>query len=291
MTAQPSHQPPLRRTLLVAATLALATPTVFAQANAAPVVGPQPASSADAVPVAFDVVTIKRNKTAAGPAIIDSPANGDTINITNMSLRMMISFAYDMELHDQINGLPDWADSASYDLVAKVAESDGEAFRKLLPRQRNPLLQPVLEDRFHLKLHYQTKDLPAYALVIANPRNGPKLTAVEPSIAANGLPDPGAIHNIGRNQIKAEAAPITILISVLTQQLGRPVVDRTGLNGRYDFTLKWTPDLNSAASTADADAGPSLFTAVQEQLGLKLDSTKAPAQVLVVDHAERPTDN
>jgi uncharacterized protein (TIGR03435 family) len=225
--------------------------------------------------------------------MIDSPSNGDTITVTNMSLHMMIGFAYDMELHDQITGLPDWANSESYDVVAKVAESDGDAFRKLLPRQRNPLLRPVLEDRFHLKLHYQTKDLPGYALVVANPRNGPRLTAVEPSADANGRQDPGAIHNIGRNEISAEAAPIAILTSVLTQQLGRPVIDRTGLNGRYTFTLKWTPDLTSASAspTADPDAGPSLFTAVQEQLGLKLQAIKAPTQVLVIDHADRPAPN
>jgi uncharacterized protein (TIGR03435 family) len=269
------------RLLIAVSAVTLVAPCILAQ------------NSVDAKPIAFDAVTVKPDKAAAGPTTIFSPSNGDTIAITNMSLHMMIGFAYDMELHDQIFGLPSWADSESYDVVAKVAESDVDAFRKLLPRDRNPLLQPVLQDRFHLMVHYETRQLPAYALVIANPKNGPKLTPVEPAILASGLKEPGAIHNIGRNQIRAEGAPIAILVSVLTQQLGRPVVDRTGLQGNYNFTLKWTPDLTSASAAppTDADAGPSIFTAVEEQIGLKLESTKAPTQVIVIDHAERPSDN
>jgi uncharacterized protein (TIGR03435 family) len=269
------------RLLIAVSAVTLVAPCILAQ------------NSVDAKPIAFDAVTVKPDKAAAGPTTIFSPANGDTIAITNMSLHMMIGFAYDMELHDQIFGLPSWADSESYDVVAKVAEPEVDAFRKLLPRDRNPLLRPVLQDRFHLIVHYETRQLPAYALVVA--KNGPKLTAVEPATLASGLKDPGAINNIGRNQIQAEGAPIAILLSVLSQQLGRTVLDRTSLNGNYSFTLKWTPDLTSAsaapAPAADADAGPSIFTAVQEQLGLKLESTKAPTQVLVVDHAERPSDN
>jgi uncharacterized protein (TIGR03435 family) len=279
-----------RRLLFAIAMLTLAALSAPAQASAAPsptrATSSAPTNANAATEPAFDVVTIKRNKTGLGPATIDSPSNGDSVTITNMSPHLLIGFAFELALHDTIYGLPAWTDSETYDITAKVAESGLPAFHRLLPRQRNPMLQPLLEDRFHLKSHYENKELPAYALVVA--KGGSKLIAVEPAITPDGGRDPGGIR-MGRGEITANAAPIAVLLDGLSQQLGRPVVDRTGLAGHYNFTLQFTPA--QASTDSQTDAGPSIFTAVQEQLGLKLESTKGAVPVLVIDHIERPTEN
>jgi len=148
------------------------------------------------------------------------------------------------------------------------------------------MLQSVLANRFHLMSHFETKELPAYALVILKNKTGPKLTEIQPGVLPNGLKDPGGI-NMSRTEITAAGADMLNLLHVLQLQTGRPIVDRTGLTGHYNFVLKWTPDQDSASP----DAGPSIFTAIQEQLGLKLEPIKAPVQILVVDHIERPSEN
>jgi uncharacterized protein (TIGR03435 family) len=242
----------------------------------------------DATQLTFDVVSIKPNHTGPGPAMIVSPPDSDQIIVRNASLRMIIGEAYNIRLHDLITGLPGWADSEGYDMEAKIAESDAAAFHSLLPMQRNPMLQSVLASRFHMVSHFETKELPAYALVVVkrSQKTGPKLTEIQPGLLPNGLKDPGGI-NMSRTEITAAGADILNLLHVLQLQVGRPVVDRTGLTGHYNFLLKWTPDQDSASP----DAGPSIFTAIQEQLGLKLEPVKAPIPILVVDHIERPSDN
>ncbi len=248
-------------------------------------------AGAEARTLRFDVVSIKRNKTDhTGPAIVHSPPDSDTMMLANMPLHLMIGFAYDLPLRDQVASLPGWADSETYDIEAKVAAADLPAFHNLLPMQRNPMLQSVLGDRFHMVCHFETRLLPAYALVVA--KGGPKLTAVDPGVLSNGLKDPGGV-SAERNGITATAAPISLLLVVLQQRLGRSVVDRTGLMGRYTFKLNWTPDAitSPAGANSDSESGPSIFTAVQEQLGLKLEAVKAPVQVLVVDHIERPDED
>jgi uncharacterized protein (TIGR03435 family) len=266
-------------------TLVLLTISLLALPNLA-----QSTPAPDATRLTFDVVSIKRNNSGPGPAMIISPPESDQIIVRNASSRLIIGEAYGIRLHDQIVGLPAWADSEAYDMDAKIAASDEAAFRKLLPMQRNPMLQSVLSSRFGLVCHFETKELPAYALVIA--KAGPKLKEVQPGILPGGLKDPGGI-DMGRNQITATGASMLPLLHVLQIQLGRPVVDRTGLTGNYTFKLSWSPDAVASPSSAnpDADTGPSLFTAIQEQLGLKLQPVKAPVPILVVDHIERPSAN
>jgi uncharacterized protein (TIGR03435 family) len=264
--------------------LALAAPQAHAQ-NSDSATG---ASSPDARLLAFDVVSIKRNNSGPGPVMIVSPMDSDEILVRNASPRLIIGEAYGIPLHDQIAGLPDWADSEAYDMTAKVAEPDLAAFRKLLPMQRSPMLQTVLANRFHLICHLETKTLPALALVVA--KGGPKLKQVEPRILPNGRKEPGGIDST-RNRLTATGASMLPLLHFLQRQLGRPVVDRTGLTGNYDFKLTWTPDPGTIAAPADAESGPSVFTAIQEQLGLRLEPVKTPVQILVVDHIERPSDD
>jgi len=258
--------------LIVAALLLALAPRITAQS---------PAAS-----LTFDVVSIKRSTSGPGPTMILSPIDGDRIIAANAPVREIIGEAYGIRLHDLVTGVPAWADSETYDIEAKVAPSDLAAFHKLLPMERSPMLQPLLADRFRLKCHFETHTLAAYVLVVA--KGGPKLKAVEPGGLSNGLKDPGGI-NMSRSEITARGASMVPLLHVLQLQLGRPVVDRTGLTGNFSFTLRFEPMQSAAAS--DSDAGPSIFTAVEEQLGLKLESVKAPVQVLVVDHVERPSEN
>lgn len=260
---------PIRSTLTLGAMVLVAS-FALAQANA---------TQSPSTPLAFDVVTIHHDKAGLGPPSIESPQSGDTVTITNMSPRMIIGFAFDLARHDDLYGLPSWADSEGYNITAKVAGPDLAAFRELLPRQRNPMLRPLLSDRFHLKFHYESKPLPAYALAVA--KGGPKLIEIRPAITADGRQDPGGIR-VGRGVITGNAASIAVLLDVLSVQLGRPVVDRTGLIGHYNYTLQFAPV--QASTDAQSDTAPSLFTAVQDQLGLKLEPIKAPVQVLVIDH-------
>ena len=248
----------------------------------------KPAPAQNAAVLRFETVSIKQNRSGTEAAMIESPRNGDTVAIRNMSPHMMIGLAYDLPLHDEIYGLPAWTDSSNYDVVAKVAASELPAFHKLLPRERNPMLQGVLESRFHLKCHFEEKPLPGYELVVGKTR--PRLQETQGSFSADGDKSAGKMR-ISRGEIDGTGVRIADLVQVLSQQLGRPVVDGTRLTGSYDFKLNWTPELGTAAPAASVDSGPSIFTAVQEQLGLRLAATKVPVRVLVVDQIDRPDEN
>jgi uncharacterized protein (TIGR03435 family) len=175
------------------------------------------------------------------------------------------------------------------------------------------MLQKILADRFKLTIHRDTKELPNFSLVIA--KNGPKLQEARPVDPAsptakdpNGKPlPPGAVRMMsgsdGMRHITASGATLAALVSMLGNQLGRPVMDKTGLTAKYDISLQWSsddrqvvagpgasPDGGSSPLPADS-SGPSLFTAVQEQLGLKLESGKGPVDTIVIDHAEKPSGN
>lgn len=162
-------------------------------------------------------------------------------------------------------------------------------------REIREMVQALLAERFQLKVHRQTKELPAYALVVA--KNGPKLAEAK---SPNSL----RLSSGGKSQITFQGVPMSFLATQLTKMTGRTVLDRTGLTSSYDFTLSWTPDEKQkktskakadgggkAASTTDQASGPSLFTALEKQIGLRLQSTKGPVEVLVVDHAEKPTED
>jgi uncharacterized protein (TIGR03435 family) len=150
------------------------------------------------------------------------------------------------------------------------------------------MLQKLLADRFKLTLHRTTKEFPVYELVTA--KNGPKLKEVEAG---------GSNTNSGRGHMTATRISMQRLSEFLSRQVDRPVLDMTGLKGVFDLTLDWTPDESLSAKkpgegevAIDAPKSPSLLTALQEQLGLKLQARRAPIEILVVDHAEKvPTEN
>jgi uncharacterized protein (TIGR03435 family) len=167
-----------------------------------------------------------------------------------------------------------------YNIDAKVAGEDVNAFGKLGVAQRNRMLQALLEHQFNLRAHLDTRILPVYDLVVA--KGGPKLKEATPDEAAKAM-----LWLRSRGEIDSTSMPLHSLPSMLSRELDRPVVDKTGLTGNYDFTLMFTP---ATEGTSDSQY-PSIFTAIEEQLGLKLQTDKAPLDVLVIDRMEKPTEN
>jgi len=197
--------------------------------------------------------------------------------MTGAPLKFLIQYAYD--LHGfQIEGAPSWMTSTRFDVLAKVVtpstpaqSQDWEASQKLL-RAR---LQSLLADRFKLSAHKGTMEMPVYALVVA--KGGPKLEASNNNTGLSSR----------RGQFVCSNSSMSDLASMLSGEMDRMVLDQTRLTGGYKFTLKWTPD-DSPNPNPDL---PELFTAIQEQLGLKLVPTKGPVEMLIIDHVEKPSKN
>ena len=279
-----------RRLILVAAFVLI----VPASTVCAPVVRAQtqaPAAAPVEPAVSFDVISVKPNKSSLGAyGLVTTEFTADGFRGANVPVHSLLLQAYG--LHEgEVIGEPAWASSEVFDIEAKVAGPDVAAFSKLDSDQRQAMLQQVLAERFKLAAHRETRELPVYALSVA--KGGPKLkeSAIDPSVPASARRGGGIRMSMG--MISANECTIPYFLSMLSRQLGRTILDRTGLTGNYDFTLRWMPDNGTSASSdgAQADALPSIFTALQEQLGLKLESTKAPASVLVIDHLERPSQN
>jgi uncharacterized protein (TIGR03435 family) len=232
----------------------------------------------------LEVATIKPSKAEAG---VKSFRMGLRLQVTNSNLSDMIVFAYGLH-PKQVIGAPDWAETEKFDVEAKPS---GEGIATL--DQWRTMMRQLLEQRCALQFHREQKMLPVYLLTVG--KGGPKLTA------SGG--DPGGRVGLGfrgrlGGDVSAYNATIGDFINFMTRyvQLDRPIIDKTGLTGRYDFILDWTPDDSQFGGKAvppadDAAAAPSLYTAMQEQLGLKLEATRAPTEVLAIDHVERPSAN
>ncbi len=234
---------------------------------------------------AFDVVSIHLNRTATDGHhhIFNDPAES-RFRVINLPLRDLIQFAYGLP-GSQILGGPGWLDSTMFDIDAKcdaAVDAQLHALRTEEARhQKQVMVQALLADRFQLKAHQEMRQVPVYALVVT--KGGVRFKASE----VNGTTidtDRTRLHVAGSEDT------IALLARVLAQVLGRVVLNETGLSGRYDLSLRWTPDDDAARSTSP-DAPPGLFTAIQEQLGLKLDSTKGPVPVLVIDGVEMASAN
>jgi uncharacterized protein (TIGR03435 family) len=245
---------------------------------------PPKAMAADA-PAVFEVASIK-------PSIPDRPGKlftvkGRHVITINTTTNDLITFAYDLHAR-QIVGGPPWMESEKYDVTGQP-ESQGTPSRV----QLSAMIRKLLEDRFKFTFHREKRELPVYAITVAP--GGPKLTKNDTN--PNGLP---GLFFKGLGTLPATNATIGDFAGVLqTAVLDRPVIDRSGLQGRWDFTLRWTPDetqfqgmgVRVPPPSNDPDAPPGLFTAFQEQLGLKLESTRGPVEVLVVDGIEKPSEN
>lgn len=230
-------------------------------------------------PKAFEVASVKPNK--SGARAMGNHFDPERATFTNYTLRNLIGSAYHLQ-SGQLAGGPVWLGSDTWDIEAKTE-------RPTTTLQKVEMLQPLLADRFHLKVHWETRELAEYSIVIA--KGGSKLREY---IKVEG--DPRAIGtHIGRGLIDAHGIDFQEFVGFLRSELGRPVINSTGLSVKYDFKLEWTPDErqpNSGGEAPSPDAiGPSIFSAIQEQLGLKLEAIKGPIEVLVVDNAAKPPAN
>jgi uncharacterized protein (TIGR03435 family) len=283
-----------------AATVAVGMPIAIGILNAPPV----RAQSEDAK-LTFEVASVKPNSGNDRRTGIQLQPGGG-LRTTGTTLKFLLTFAYDVR-DFQISGGPGWIDSDRFDIVAKSERGSSEItpddMQKMTDAQMKTSaelvrqkLQALLADRFQLTLRHETKEQPVYALVIG--KNGPNL---QESQAKEG----GGRHMMmNRGELDGEGVPLEFLASTLSSQLGRPVIDRTGLTGHYTFKLQWTPDPGQSASKfggplppgVDAPPppdpnGPSIFTAIQEQLGLRLESQKGPVDLIVIDRVEKPSEN
>jgi uncharacterized protein (TIGR03435 family) len=274
--------------------------------------------AAQDAPPAFEVASVRPNNSGEGFVRFGRQPGG-RFTATNVPLRELIRFAYQVQPF-QIEGAPGWAASERFDIVAKAEGDPPLSLPGGPPDAMALMMRTLLAERFKLKLHNETRDLPVYALLPARAdrKPGPKLAASTVDCAAvmaargraGGPPPPmpqfgermQCGFRIGPGTLSAGSASMTQLANGLSPMVGRQVVDQTGWSGNFDFDLTWTPDqMPQRAPGTPADQpvringididpnGPSIFTAVQEQLGLKLDSTRGPVQVLVIDSVERPT--
>ena len=248
---------------------------------------------------AFEVASIRRNNSGSDSASVRGQAG--RLAITNNPLRNIIRNAWGLQGF-QIVGGPDWINTERWDIVAKAEGNPPSP-------QMMAMVQALLADRFKLVVHRETRDMPIYALVFARADHapGPKMrpsstdcaAVMTAAIARGGVPPPpdgkvlcGMRVNNGRIEMNAET--MTNFVRNLSPIAGRSIVNKTGLTGGFDLELTWTPDApagNAPDATPLANDGPSLFTAMQEQLGLKLDAQRGPVQVLVIDSAVRPTED
>jgi uncharacterized protein (TIGR03435 family) len=225
--------------------------------------------------VQFEEASIKPgDPNSSGGTTNASPGRFSAVNVT---LKRLIGRAYDLEPY-QIEGGPKWIGSERFTITAKLEDEDATSSSK---EERGKVLraalQNMLETRFLVQAHRESKIMPCFALVIA--KGGPKLHEVEPK--------GGSTWNSNRGVLTANRISMDYFASILSGVMERPVKDATGLKAVYELKLEWAPE-NAATESSFA---PSIFTALQEQLGLKLETTKAPIETLVIDRAERPAEN
>lgn len=232
----------------------------------------------------------------------------DSLMTKNLTLQELLKLAYGVQA-SQISGGPDWLATATFNIEAKLGDATVSELKKLSPEQqkmeRDLMFQNLLADQFKVALHRESRLLPGYALVIA--KNGPKVQPSKPGDTypngikgLDGLPAGPHRFNFGPEGVVVQALPMSFVSNSLATHLGQPVVDRTGLTGDYDFTMKFSPRDEPAAQSNEQTGtkttpvssisarNAALIAAVEEQLGLKLDPQTIPLPVLVIDRAEMP---
>jgi bla regulator protein blaR1 len=236
---------------------------------------------------AFAIASVKPNSDGDYRVYVSAPPGG-RFSANGITLRLLMRYGYDIQ-DFQIAGGPRWIGSDRWNIEAKAEGVSGA----LSGEREMQIIRTLLADRFQLRVHSEkNKPVPAYALVIG--KYGPKLT--------ENSGEPGPDVRLTRGHLDFKKVHLAALAAQLTRQLGRQVLDRTSLPGEYDFTLDWTPApgefgaLPGQPGPPETDAGaeksgPSIFTALQEQLGLRLLATKAPLDVLLIDHVEKPNAN
>jgi uncharacterized protein (TIGR03435 family) len=242
----------------------------------------------------FEVASVKRSAPEARGGVARPEPGGLRYRGTNLPLKAYISSAYRIK-GDQVMGAPSWVDTDGFDIEAQAAKPSSLEEFHLMTRA-------LLAERFHLKFHFETREMPLYALVVD--ASGAKLTlhdaanSGEPwieqgmDVGASGLPRP--FHQ----RWTATSSSMELFAFRLASVMDRPVIDQTGLKGEYDFKLTYTANIplnlpeNAMINGQPIDtSGPSIFQAVRQQLGLRLDGRKGPVQIIVIDHVEKPSEN
>ena len=257
----------------------------------------------------FEVASVKRN-TSGEVRGFTSVMPGGRFEGRNVSLRTLVRYAFQLPDHQVVGG-PAWADSDRFDVAGTPAPAGVSGSQPASPRASQAMLRTLLRDRFKLATRTETRELPIYALRTARDdrRLGPQLRSSgpdckEPAPPAIGVPaagPPACAVSGGFGRLTGHGGSMLQLAAALVPHVGRPVSDETALPGRFDLDLRWTPDqLPPRAPGTPADQplivngnaidpnGPSIFTAVREQLGLTLASARGPVHVLVIDAAEPP---
>ncbi len=252
-----------------------------------PAIKPPPKPMKEDADPSFDVATIKPNDSGAS-SMQGLTMNGRNFATRNSSLADLIGFAYEVQMK-QIVGGPDWLEKDRYDIAA-VPDQEGAPN----VQQLRLMVQKLLASRFNLKFHHDQRELSAYVLTVG--KNGQKLnpTQLKGSLPGMGMrPGPTGLTMVMAN---ARLADFTSFLQMLV--LDRPVVDRTGIAGRFDYNVTFTPDDSQfnghppkLPQTETSDSAPNLFAAIQEQLGLKLDAQKTSVDVIAIDHVEKPSAN
>jgi uncharacterized protein (TIGR03435 family) len=254
----------------------------------------------------FEVASVKANKSGDGNGNL-SGMPGGRVMATNMPVRPIITFAYQLAQYQLVGG-PGWLTADRYDLVAKMdgtADSTPAVPGAAEPSPMQLALRHLLEDRFKLRVHRETREMDIYALVMAKPGGGPgpglKPTTVDCAAAVSAAqrqrgpapPDqPFCGIGMGPGRLRFGGLPASSFAQAFTGPAGRLVVDRTGMTGSWDFELNYAPEARGGAEAPAVDPNaPSFFTAIQEQLGLKLEPTKGPVDVVVIDSIEKPVED
>ncbi len=240
-------------------------------------------------PLTYAVASIKLSEPGLQSASV-GPGPGGGIKIMNKQLKYLVTFAYDVK-DFQVLGGPGWGDSERYDIIAKPDSAEAtdpmkmnETQRAQFMDQQRERMRNLLAERFQLKLHIEKKSLPVYALVLA--KSGSKLQETKENDHA------GANMRSGRGSLEGTSVTSQMISSSLSKIVGRPVVDRTNLTAKYDFKIEFA-DFKASANPEDptSDESGSIFTVLQQKLGLKLEATKAPVDTVVIDSAEKPSAN
>jgi uncharacterized protein (TIGR03435 family) len=240
--------------------------------------GPDAAIALSQTLAPYDVSSVKQNN--APPDSWSMNLHETTFRAVDVPLRAMIAFGYDIKT-DLIVGLGGPVDSAHFDVTAKIAPTVDGIEPKLSDRQLQAMVIPLLADRFHLKAHLEPKIASVYDLVVA--KGGVKLKLDQSDITGNGWD----INGVDTEKVlSAKSTTMEDLAAALSDETDRKVINKTGLTGHSDLTLKWSDDVAVTQGGANVI---SIFTAVEEQLGLKLQPSKGPVETLVIDHAEMPS--
>jgi uncharacterized protein (TIGR03435 family) len=236
-------------------------------------------------PSAFEVADVKVNKSGEARMAVDFLPGGK-LSMRNVPMKVMVMMAYHVR-PEAVTGGPGWIESDRFDVVAKASQAT-------TPAELRRMLQTLLAERFNLALHMDQKIMPAYAMVLG--RNGSKMQPADAALLTDQRCSPGE-GAVGQKHVTCRHITMAVLADTLQEIAARdidiPVVDQTGLPGAFNFKLDWTPAARAGETpTADEPAGPTLFEAVEAQLGLRLENRKLPLPVMVIDRVERvPTGN